>query len=246
MRIRKMPRILFFFFSFKRCLRWIWGLFVPELCQSCGRHLLPNENCLCRLCLDELPATMFETIKDNDVEKRMSGRVPLFSAFSCFYFRRGESLRTYIHGFKYHGQRELAREMGREMGRRACRAGFLDGYDYLVPVPLHPSRLAKRGYNQSQLIAEGVSEVSGVPVLLHAVERVAFDGSQTHLNAEERYLNARRDFALGPKAGLAAGRTVLIIDDVFTTGATCEACVEPLLRIEGLRVGLATLAYAVH
>lgn len=136
--------------------------------------------------------------------------------------------------------------MGREMGRRACRAGFLDGYDYLVPVPLHPSRLAKRGYNQSQLIAEGVSEVSGVPVLLHAVERVAFDGSQTHLNAEERYLNARRDFALGPKAGLAAGRTVLIIDDVFTTGATCEACAEPLLRIEGLRVGLATLAYAVH
>lgn len=228
--------------------RYVYGLlaiFIPNFCQVCWRRqLLPSERCVCRLCLDELPATMFEASADNEVMQRMAGRVELRSAFSCFYFRRGETLRNLIHDFKYHSNMELAREMGREMGRRALRAGFFEGYDFIVPVPLHAKRLKRRGYNQSLLLAQGMSEVSGIPVLPDALRRTVFAGTQTRLGTDQRYLNVKADFALGPDAAQLEGKSLLLVDDVFTTGATSEACLTPLLGIAGVRMGLATLAYA--
>lgn len=227
--------------------RYAYGLgaiFLPRVCSVCGRHLLPTENCVCRLCLDELPATMFEGFRGNPVEDRMAGRVPLRSAFACYYFRHGEALRDLIHDFKYHANTALARELGREMGRRALSSGFLADYDVLVPVPLHAKKQKMRGYNQSLLIAQGLSQVSGLPVVSDALLRVIFASTQTRLSAEQRYVNVQNDFALGPGASQLVGKAVLLVDDVFTTGATSEACLGPLLTIEGISVGIATLAYA--
>lgn len=189
---------------------------------------------------------MFEDFKDNPLEQRMMGRVELRSGFSCFYFRRGESLRELVHDFKYHSNSELAREMGREMGRRALRSGFLKGYDVLVPVPLHFKRLRQRGYNQSLLLAQGVGEVTGIDVLPNALTRTAFVGSQTKLGAIRRFINVKTDFALGPDAPMLAGKSVLLIDDVFTTGATTEACVRALLTVDGVSAGVATLGFVQH
>lgn len=227
--------------------RHLYGLraiFLPDVCRVCGRHLLPSESCVCRQCLDGLPATLFETYRGNAVEERMAGRVRFRSAFSCFFFRQGETLRGLIHDFKYHSDRRIAREMGREMGRRALAAGFLNGYDCLIPVPLHPKRLKKRGYNQSQMLAQGISDVSGIPVVTDALLRTVYAGTQTTLASDQRFLNVKGDFSLGPGYEKVLGKAVLIVDDVFTTGATSEACAEPLLSLGGVSVGLATLAYA--
>lgn len=227
--------------------RYLYGLqavLLPNVCTVCGRHLLPSEKCVCRLCLDELPATAFEGLRGNPVEERMFGRVRLRGAFSCFYYRKNQAIRHIIHEFKYHHNKEIAREMGREMGRRALRSGFLEGYDCIVPVPLHPRKIKTRGYNQSELLADGLSQVSGLPVFPNALTRSIFAGTQTHLDPFQRFVNVRADFTLGPDAPNLAGKTVLLIDDVFTTGATSEACLEPLLTIDGISVGLATLAFA--
>ncbi len=222
----------------------LWHIIAPRCCEVCGRPLNANEEGVCRLCIDELPATGFEYQLDNPMFQRMEGRIGLLSAFSCFHFRRGETLRQIIHAFKYKGDRYTAREMGREMGRRAMNSGFIEPYDYIIPVPLHKKRLKKRGYNQAELIAEGMSEVTGVPVLTNVIERKVYASTQTRLSAAERYRNVSNDFCLAAGAEAVKGKTLLVLDDVFTTGATSEACLEPLSHIEGVRLGLATLAYA--
>lgn len=229
---------------FSRHIYGLGAIFLPRVCCLCGRHLLPEERCVCRPCLDGLPATQFERFRGNSVEERMFGRITLRSAFACYYFRHGEALRELIHGFKYHSNKELARELGREMARRAMSAGFLSEYEVIVPVPLHEKKRRIRGYNQSQLIAEGMSQVSGIPVVSDALLRTVFASTQTALSADQRFLNVKDDFALGPGAPRLAGKAVLLVDDVFTTGATSEACLIPLLTIEGVSVGVATLAYA--
>lgn len=222
----------------------LWETIFPRVCHVCGRALIRGERCVCRPCLDELPSTMFEYDKGNAMAERMVGRIELRDAFSCYFFRRGESLRHLIHAFKYHGDKEVAIELGREMGRKAL-AGGITRFDYVVPVPLHPQRLKSRGYNQSELLALGFGEVTGTKVLTGAIERTSFAGTQTHLTAAERYANVSGNFRLGPEAEKARGKKIILIDDVFTTGATSEACLEVLKEIEGVELGLATLAYAV-
>lgn len=89
-----------------------------------------------------------------------------------------------------------------------------------------------------------MSEVTGVPVLTNVIERKIYASTQTQLSAAERYRNVSNDFSLGAGAEAVKGKTLLVLDDVFTTGATSEACLEPLSHIEGVKLGLATLAYA--
>ncbi len=214
------------------------------VCACCGTRLSGSEIGVCQTCVASLPSTGFKAWAQNPVKEMMDGRVPLVAAFSCFYFHKGESLRKLIHKFKYCGDQLTARDLGREMGRRAATAGFADLFDAIIPVPLHKSRLRHRGYNQSLLLAQGFSDVTGIPVLTDILLRHQSAQTQTRLSAVERYLNVQGDFSLGKNATAACGKTLLLIDDVFTTGATSEACLETLNKIDGVRLGLATLAYA--
>lgn len=220
-------------------------VFAPvAYCAECGAALNSSEVGVCRLCLDRLPVTSFEAWSQNPVKTRMDGRIPLVSAFSCYYFHKGETLRRLIHQFKYSGNRNVATDLGREMGRRASAAGFTDNYDALIPVPLHWRREWRRGYNQSLVLARGIAEVTGLQVMTDVLLRRRAAPTQTHLNAEQRHLNVRNVFSLGRGAQRAKGMRLLLVDDVFTTGATSEACLEKLLEIEGVKLGLATLGYA--
>ncbi len=242
-----MSRILTKLWEFLKDALWgIWGFNYPCHCLVCDNKLYLGEMCICRPCLDELPSTYFERSPyDNMMVDKMVGRVPhLESAFACFYFRQGEHLRKLIHEFKYQGFFQVAKELGREMGRKMCYADIVANYDYLIPVPLHPKKLRTRGYNQSLMIAEGVRQVTGIPILEKALLRTVYAGSQTKLSADQRYKNVKSDFGLGPEAEMLKGKSILLIDDVFTTGATSESCLLPLSTIEGIRLGIATVAMA--
>ncbi len=233
-------------------LKWLSSLAIglrevcnpTAVCACCGARLSGSEIGVCQTCIASLPSTGFEAWAQNPVKERMDGRVPLVAAFSSFYFHKGESLRKLIHRFKYSGDQLTARDLGREMGRRATTAGIANTFDAIIPVPLHRSRLRHRGYNQSLLLAQGFSDVTGIPVLTDILLRHQSAQTQTRLSAVERYLNVQGDFSLGKNAHSARGKTLLLIDDVFTTGATSEACLETLNKIDGVRLGLATLAYA--
>jgi ComF family protein len=132
--------------------------------------------------------------------------------------------------------------MGRLFGIELLGTPFA-GVDFIHPVPLHPGKFRKRGYNQSELIANGIAGVLNLPVLNDRVIRVTETPTQTRKSRYERWENVRNTFQVRfPEA--IRNKHVLLVDDVITTGSTLEACVEALLTVNGVTVSIASLAYA--
>jgi ComF family protein len=119
---------------------------------------------------------------------------------------------------------------------------FLEG---IVPVPLHPKRERERGYNQSAMFAQGLSEILNVPVLSKSLLRKTFTNTQTKKKRMERFQNVGDVFVVEQQHRIK-GKHLLLVDDVLTTGATLEMCGQALLDITGTRLSLATIAIADH
>lgn len=150
-------------------------------------------------------------------------------------------LRRAIHAFKYNYTRDLAVPLG-EMLATFWRAFPLPA-DVVVPVPLHPRRLRERGYNQSALLAVYLGECTGLPVLTESLHRIRHTRSQARLDARQRKQNVAGAFACLGDA--VRGRSVLLVDDVCTTGATLEACSVALKEGGARSVWALTLARAI-
>ena len=121
-------------------------------------------------------------------------------------------------------------------------AGFFDGIELIVPLPLSKKKLRQRGYNQCDYIAYGISQVTGIPVESDCVERTRANETQTHKNREERWQNVKGIFAVNNVEALQ-GKHILLIDDVLTTGATLASCASSLVAA-GCKVSVFTLAYS--
>ena len=169
-----------------------------------------------------------------------SGEEQPFTSVRCL-FRMGPQISTLIHGFKYrHMQRHIL-FLCEYFRFRPDLAEWARGFDALIPVPIHRTRRRERGYNQAEKIARAASEHLGVPVLADALIRTRMTGSQTKLNRKERGVNLEKAFAC-PSPESLRGRRLLIVDDVFTTGATAGRCAELLLAAGALEIGVLTLA----
>jgi len=216
-------------------------LVYPARCQICGYMLHDNDNeYVCSNCISELPRTKFEYERGNVVEQKFWGKIRLYSAFSGYYFRKGERLRKIIHSFKYLGRKDVAILMGNQLGKMMLKSGFHKDYDFLIPVPLHISKLRKRGYNQTTQIAQGISEVTGLDVREDVLFRVEKGISQTKKRREERWLSIQNTYVCH-NAEKYAGAHLLIVDDVLTTGSTLEVCCNALSKIPNVRLGIVTL-----
>lgn len=219
------------------------NLFFPHVCVGCSTDALPRSSLLCPLCLGALPATGFLPLEDNPVEKIFYGRVRIAAAGSLFYFSRPSVMQEILFALKYHRQQETGMWLGRLLGQQLQASGRFTTLTAIVPVPLHSKKQRKRGYNQSQLIAEGVAAVCQLPVWSDVVHRTRFTDTQTQLTREERLLNLQNAFMVAPVASLE-GSHLLLVDDVITTGATLEACAIAL-RQAGATISIATVARAV-
>ena len=154
----------------------------------------------------------------------------------------GSGWRRLIHSFKYRGAWRTAREMGGWYGRCLRESGLYDGIDVVVPLPLHPFKRCRRGYNQSEYLAEGIAAELGVPVDRQSVRRRRNTASQALKSRRERAANVEGAFAVRRPERLA-GRHILLVDDVMTTGSTLLACASEILRaVPGCRISLAALA----
>ncbi|MEQ8910472.1 MAG: phosphoribosyltransferase family protein [Vicingaceae bacterium] len=189
-----------------------------------------------------MPQTKAYGSTENPIEKIFWGRLELEKATSFYQFQKKGSLQRLIHHFKYKGIKEIGITMGSLMANDLQKQGFFEGIDYLVPVPIHQLKLKKRGYNQSQYLAEGVSKVTQIPVLLDLIEKRLNTESQTRKGRFKRWKNVKSSFHLKNSSGFE-GHHILLLDDVLTTGSTLEACALELKKIEGLRLSLLTLAY---
>lgn len=218
------------------------GLFFPKVCPACGFNLFRNEKCICTRCLYHLPKTNFEKIKDNPVAMIFWGRVQIELATSFFYFNKGSKFRKLVHKLKYKGATDIGFELGCQFGLRLAESDF-NTIDVIIPVPLHPEKFKKRGYNQSEYIASGIAHVLKKELNTSALVRTLSSSTQTRKTRFERWQNVENIFEV-QKPNELINKHVLIVDDVITTGSTLEACAIAIKKINNTKVSIATLATA--
>lgn len=218
-------------------------LIFPRQCAVCGKLLQEGEEALCLKCNMDMPRTNYHCVKDNPVERMFWGRFPLERATSYFFYRKGSDFRHILYQLKYGGRKDYGEIMGRFMAAELMPTDFFRGMDVIVPVPLHPRKQQKRGYNQSECIARGISAVTGIGIDTSAVVRTKHTETQTRKFTYERWENVEGIFLLR-QPGHFTGKHILIIDDVLTTGATITACADAFQSVEGVRISILTLAMA--
>lgn len=218
-------------------------LFFPTLCVSCGERLVTQEKFLCFNCWSDLPVTNFHVNPENKVAQLFWGRTQIENATAFFSYKRGSNYQDLIHFIKYKGLKELGFETGRRFGIVLSESANFNKVDIVIPVPLHPKKQKKRGYNQSEWIAKGISETLNKPLSTNNLKRNLHTSTQTKKNRFERWKNVENIFEVSNPENLT-GKHVLLIDDIVTTGSTLEACAFPLLKIDGVKVSIATLGYA--
>jgi ComF family protein len=218
-------------------------LFFPHNCLGCGSDVLSQKSILCLRCISHLPYTGFETITNNPVENIFRGRSNLKAAASTFYFNKGHLVQQFIHQLKYKSNFEVGEYMGALMGKTLLQSGRFSNIDYLVPLPLSNEKEFKRGFNQSEIICNGMSAAMQVPVHSKNIIRHRYTDTQTKKHRAERWKNVEGSFAV-KKPAVLHGKHVLLVDDVITTGASLEACIQSMQHIPGITISLATLATA--
>lgn len=216
----------------------------PRLCQACGNHLMRNEKLICTECHVLIPRTDFHLTDDNPLARLFWGRCRMEKAAAFSFYNRDSRIRKLIHNLKYKGVQEIGIELGRIYGLILFSSGFTADMDIIVPVPLHPDKERSRGFNQSHLIARGISEVSGLALDAASLQRVVTSSTQTKKSRFERWRNVEDAFLISNPAPFR-GKHVLLVDDVITTGATIESCVNELIGSGALKVSAAALAAAL-
>lgn len=223
----------------------IIDLFFPKTCTICNNLLIENEKHICIKCLIELPMTSHCTnIDNNETSKLFEGKFPFQKAASYCYFVKGGSMQKVIHDIKYHNNQELAIYFGFLAGIAFKESGLFENIDILLPVPLHPNRLKERGYNQALLIAEGINKATQIPISTDILKRVIYNSSQTKNNKYNRWKNTSDIFDISD-SDLLENKSILLIDDVITTGSTIDSCVNTVLKKTQCQISIFSIAIAL-
>ena len=189
-------------------------------------------------CLASWPRPRFiNDVHDNVLAQRMWAEMMVESATAAFVYVAGGVLRDVVHRMKYRRRPKLCRFMGKVMALEPLPHELLATADILLPVPLSKERQKERGYNQSEMLCEGISSVTGLPIARNALYRDSFGGSQTSMTVEERLQNIKGVFHLKDDS-LLRNRHVVLVDDIITTGATCGECLKVLRDIPGIKVSV--------
>lgn len=222
------------------------SLFFPRYCTVCHQVLLEKEQHICLICLLKLPRTQFHLYPGNVMEQLFWGKVNVYQATSFFYYRKGSVYKQLLYDLKYKGGKELGRQVASVMAREInLTSSFFSTIDLLVPVPLHPEKKRTRGYNQSEWIAKGISDVTRIPLDTENLIRVRFTETQTAKSIWDRQENIENAFALVNSKHFH-NKHILLIDDVVTTGATLSACAGVLSVVPGIKLSFLTLAQVEH
>lgn len=216
-------------------------IFYPNQCEICHSDLGLNENFLCVTCLYDLPYIKGHKEQEDSLSQLFWGRAEVEQTQALFNYQKGNQVQDILHLIKYKSKTKLAEFFGEKLGEL-----FLNdqNIDYILPVPLHPKKLRERGFNQSSLIAKGMERSTKIKRNEKILRRIKHNPSQTTVTKFDRWENVRSIFEIR-KPKKVEGKHVLLVDDVLTTGATIESCVQQLLRIDGCKVSVATLAARV-
>ncbi|MBX2908575.1 MAG: hypothetical protein M9931_07380 [Chitinophagales bacterium] len=214
----------------------------PNLCLSCGQSLSYKQEFICTACLHSLPFTQNWKQENNSMEMHLWGRFAFHRACSLFYFVKNSGVQNLLHELKYRNQKELGIFLGEMLAEKMKESMSCD-FDFVIPVPLHPQKERQRGYNQSQQFAVGIAKVFNCKADTQFLHRKHATETQTKKNLFQRLDNVASVFELNNPQFLK-DKSVLLVDDVLTTGATIEACATTLNKVENLQLSIATIAIA--
>ncbi|MEE4177470.1 MAG: phosphoribosyltransferase family protein [Bacteroides sp.] len=224
-------------------LKEFFSLFFPRICPACSESLVAKGSLLCTACQAQLPFAHLAKEKENLMTQLFWGRVPIETGAPLFYFSKGSKVQHLIHRFKYQGYREIGPYLGRLHGQELKRSPHYQELDMVVPVPLHPRKERRRGYNQSVLFGLGLAESLEIPLVENRLLRIVPTASQTRKTRFRRWENVESVFHI-PDLSVFENKHVLLVDDVVTTGSTLEACCQKLQEARGVKIYLATIALA--
>ena len=219
------------------------SLVYPRICLACGNSLVKSEQVICTSCNFHLPKTNFHLERENMVSKLFWGRVNIQNAASYYYFQKGSKIQHLIHQLKYNNRKEVGIYIGKQYGAELKNSQLFGNIDLIIPVPLHKKKLKRRGYNQSDIFAEGLADSLNVKVYKDILFRAVDTDSQTRKSKFSRWENVKEIFQINNK-DILKGQHILLADDVVTTGATIEACATTLLEIPDTKVSVVTIACA--
>ncbi len=219
------------------------SIFYPRTCVACGNALLQNESYFCLSCLMQLPETNYHLQESSPLDKIFAGRVPVEKVASMLFFKKGNKAQHILHALKYKGEKGVGCFLGEMYGRQLLKSPYYQSVECIVPIPLHLKKLRMRGYNQSEWIAKGLSNSMNIPYYTNVLVRKEFTETQTRKNRIQRWENVKDVFRTD-NVDAIAGKHILICDDVLTTGATLESAITQLLKVKGVKVSVATLAWA--
>ncbi|MDD3877006.1 MAG: phosphoribosyltransferase family protein [Bacteroidales bacterium] len=229
---------------FKSIFQDISGVIFPEVCLACQSRLDKHESIICMACLSNLPQTYFHKQPDNPVAKIFWGRVPLVNAAAFLYFSKKGKVQQMLHHLKYKSNKDIGILLGKLYGFELLKEEAFNNIDFIVPVPLHPDKLKKRGYNQSEMIGLGLSQVMNIPMNTVFFERTIFTETQTKKTRYRRWENVNNIFTVKETLSFE-GKHILLVDDVITTGATIEACAQELLKVRDIKISVVSIATAM-
>lgn len=227
-------------------LRSLSSLIYGDGCIICGDHTQKGMHSICTKCRLEIPLTHFYSEEDNPVKERFDGFVAVEQASAMFFYVTNSRWQGLVHRFKYSGKWQIAYSMGRWYGSLLKESGLYTDIDVIVPVPLHPIKILKRGYNQSRYIAEGMAKEMGVKVDARSVRRLRNNPSQARNTATARWANVESLFGVSRTEALRA-KHILVVDDVLTTGATITSCIQAIkAALPDCRVSVAALSTTIR
>ena len=227
-------------------MKWISDLIdliFPRHCCVCGETLSRQERDICLNCLYTLPK--IEPHHKKEIEQIFWGKIDIERAASLMYYRKGSPYNALMHKLKYKDAPEVGTRLAEMAAKELMDSGFFDGITRIVPLPLSKKKLRKRGYNQSEYIAMGLSNITGISVDNSLVKRDIANETQTHKNRDERWENVKDIFSVNSNVSLEEEH-VLLVDDILTTGATICSCAATLQKECGCKISIFTLAYTYN
>ncbi|MGB2698055.1 MAG: ComF family protein [Candidatus Zixiibacteriota bacterium] len=223
---------------------------LPSHCITCGNYLSQQERIVCDVCWDNLevlPSPFCPVCKNILEQGNLLCRICTERKNLCAVRSLGVFDNYYqkmIHGFKYQQKMSLGQRLGKRLGEKLKDDKLTSGFDCIIPVPLHSTRKRERGFNQSEILAQELSDVTHIPVLKKVLKRTRNTKDQTKLTPEERIENVRGAFTLKDPEKIE-GKKIILVDDVMTTGATLEECAIVLREAGVERIMGATIAVAL-
>jgi competence protein ComFC len=217
-------------------------IFYPKLCLICEYQLFENEVFACTICRHDLPVLFFKDATNNEISRKFYGRIPLEETNTLLSFSKEGKTKKLIHELKYNGNENIGTFLGNWIGELLIENKQFTEVDFIVPVPLHPKKLKKRGYNQLTKFGERVSFYLNKPLKQNILLKIDATKTQTFKQSFERFDNNELKFAL-QDASILANKHILLIDDVLTTGATLEACSKELLKSPNIKISILTMSF---